>query len=179
MTLAIVLTIAAVTVLAVIFRITITRRVQIQASGENPMLIQPVDIEAFRNLVDPAEDAYLRERLPARQFRRVRRCRLLATAAYVKVVSRNAAALVRIGQSAMASADPQVHASARQLVENALMLRRNSTFALVGIYVNLALPANGLTVGRMADTYEKLSLSAMLLGRLQNPSGPVRLSVIH
>ena len=31
--------------------------------------IQPVDVEAFRNLVNPAEDEHLRRRLPPAEFR--------------------------------------------------------------------------------------------------------------
>lgn len=178
MNLAIVIVVASVLALTAILWLTVARKSQISRPA-GPMQIQPVDVEAFRNLVSPAEDAYLRERLSARDFRHVRRHRLLATAAYVKNVSRNAGVLVQIGQRAMTANDPRVKESAQQLVENALLLRRNATFALVRIYLTLAVPTNSTSLGRVADSYEKLSFSAMLLGRLQNPNGPVQLSVLR
>ena len=39
-------------------------------------LTEPVDLAAFRNLVDPAEEAYLREHLPPPAFREVERARM-------------------------------------------------------------------------------------------------------
>ena len=44
----------------------------------------PLDVEAFRNLTDPAEDAYLRVHLPPAELRKVRRVRLRAMAAAPK-----------------------------------------------------------------------------------------------
>jgi hypothetical protein len=135
-----------------------------------------VDIEAFRNLVDPAEEEYLRRRLPAAEFRAVRRERLRATAAYVQVAGRNATVLVRMGQTALAANDPGTAEAARQVVDQALLLRRNATFALLRIYAALAWPNSGLAVSPILHSYERMSGSAMLLGRLQNPAVPLRIS---
>jgi hypothetical protein len=138
--------------------------------------IRPIDVEAFRNLINPAEDDYLRRRLPLAQFRLVRRARLRAMAAYVQVAGRNATVLVRVGESALASGDPRVAEAAQQLVNHALLLRRNSTMTLMRIYIALAYPNSGFAALRVVDRYEQLSSSAMLLGRLQNPAAAVRLS---
>jgi hypothetical protein len=175
MTLAVVLIVAAVLALIFILGLTFTRSRQL-ARGGGAGGVQPIDIEAFRNLVDPAEDDYLRRRLPASDFRRVRRERLFAMAAYVRVAGRNAAVLVRVGQSALAATDPHTAEAARQLVDNALLLRRNATFALLRIYGALAWPTSGLAATPVLRGYERLSGSAMLLGRLQNPAMPVRIS---
>jgi hypothetical protein len=110
------------------------------------------------------------------EFRHVRRQRLRAMAAYVQTAGRNAAILVRMGQSALSAADPRISEAARQLVDNALMLRRNAAFALVRIYVALAWPDSGLAATPILHGYERLNGSAMLLGRLQNPAAPVRIS---
>lgn len=175
MTLAIILVIAAALGLVFIVRITVSQRLQI-APNSLAAQIQPIDIEAFRNLVDPAEDDYLRRRLPAAQFRAVQRERLRAAAAYIQIAGRNAAVLVRLGQSALTSADLNTAAAARQLVESALLLRRNCAFALIRIYIALAWPNGGATAEFILHGYEQLNGSAMLLGRLQNPSAPVRIS---
>lgn len=175
MTIAVILVIAAALALILILGVTVSRSLQISGAGL-VLQIQPVDIEAFRNLVDPAEDQYLRRRLPAAEFRTVRRERLRAMAAYVQVAGRNATVLVRIGQTALAANDPQTAAAARQLVDQALLLRRNATFALLKIYVALAWPNSGLAASPVLHDYERLSGSAMLLGRLQNPAVPVRIA---
>lgn len=177
MTLAIILTVFAALALMVILRVTVSRSLQVSGSGLAGQ-IQPVDVEAFRNLVDPAEDDYLRRRLTASQYRAVQRQRLRATAAYIRAAGQNAAVLVTIGQAAMASSNPQTVDAARQLVDNALLLRRNATYTLIRINLALAWPRTGLAATPVLRGYERLSGSAMLLGRLQNPAVPVRISVI-
>jgi hypothetical protein len=75
----------------------------------------------------------------------------------------------------LSSPDPRTQVAAQELVNSALMLRRNATLALIRIYVALAWPYGELSTGRIVEGYVQLSGSAMLLGRLQNPAAPVRL----
>ena len=174
MTLAVFLVIAAVVALVAILSMSVSRSLQLSSDAQGAPQLQPIDIAAFRNLIDPGEDAYLRRRLPAAEFRLVRRERLLATAAYVKAVGRNAAFLIRIGQSAMQSSDANTAEAARQLVDQALLLRRNAAFALLKIYTVWVWPNSPETAVSILRGYEQMSGSAMLLGRLQNPAVPVR-----
>ena len=176
MNLAIVIVIAAVLALVVILRLAVTQSLQAKRSTNLAASIRPIDIEAFRNLINPAEDDYLRRRLPSNQFRVVRRERLRAMAAYVQVAGSNAAVLVRVGEAALASGDARVAGAAQQLVNDALLLRRNTTVALARIYLALAWPNSGFAAVRVVERYEQLSGAAMLLGRLQNPGVPVRLA---
>lgn len=177
MNLAVFLAIAAVIALAIILGAAVTRSSQTSRkgaaiSGE----LQPIDVEAFRNLIDPAEDGYLRLRLPPTQFRTVRRERLLAMAAYVQVAARNATFLLRAGQAALASGDPRLVEAAQQLVNDASLLRMNAFVALVRIYIEWAWPMSGIAAAPVMARYQRISGTAMLLGRLQNPSVPVRVS---
>jgi hypothetical protein len=176
MNLAFVLVFAALVGLGIIARLAVSRSLLTKASPALAAKIRPIDVEAFRNLIDPAEDEYLRHRLPPGQFRSVRRARLRAIAAYVQVASSNASILVRVGESALASGNPQLAESAHRLVNDALLLRRNATIALARIHLALAWPNSGRAAVRLVDRYERLSSSAMLLGRLQNPAVAVRLS---
>lgn len=176
MTLAIILVAVAILSLIIVLSLAFKRSRLIAREDRVAAGIRPIDLEAFRNLVDPAEDEYLRRRLSYGQYRVVRRERLRAIAAYVQVVSANATVLVHAGQAALASGDPRYTVAAQQLVNDALLLRRNATLALMRIYVALAWPGSGVGAVRVADRYEHLSGSAMLLGRLQNPAVPVRLS---
>lgn len=179
MNLAIVLVIAAVIALATILSVAVTRSLQIRKPNGLAATIRPIDVEAFRNLINPAEDEYLRRRLPPGEFRLVRRERLRAMAAYVHVAASNAAVLVRVGEVALAACDPRTAGAAHQLVNDALLLRRNATIALARIYMALAWPNSGFAAVRVVDRYERLSGAAMLLGRLQNPAVPVRISALR
>lgn len=140
--------------------------------------IRPIDLEAFRNLIDPAENDYLRRRLPTALFLRVRWQRLRATAAYLQLTKSNAVVLMRTAEAALASADPRLASAARELRNDAALLQRNASFALLRIYVAMAFPASAIAAP-VVDRYERLSGSAMLLGRLQNPAVPVRLSALR
>jgi hypothetical protein len=174
MTLAIILVIAAALGLIFILGVSLSRSFQI--AGRDRQQIHPIDVEAFRNLVDPAEDEYLRRRLAAGEFRKVQRERLRATAAYIQVAGRNAAVLALIGQAALASGNTATAEAARQLVDNALLLRRNASFALLRIYAALAWPTSNQTASSVLRGYERLNGCAMLLGRLQNPAVPLRIA---
>lgn len=169
MTLLIVLIVAAVLGLVFLVRVTLFGdRLRHGATYQ----LEIIDLDAFRNLVDPAETAYLRHRLPLSEFRRVQRARLRAMASYVHAADRNATALMRIGQSVLAGKDAQTSQAAHELIGNALLLRRNAAFALFRIYVALAWPNAGLAADPILHDYERLNGSAMLLGRLQNPASP-------
>jgi hypothetical protein len=174
MTLAIVLVIAAALGLTVILRLAVSRALQVSEDASLAGRIQPIDVEAFRNLANPAEDEYLRCRLPRAEFRKVRRERLRAMSAYVRAAGKNATVLVQIGQAALHSSDANTQEAARQLVDQALLLRRNAGFALLRIQISIAWPNSGLAAAPVLRGYEQLSGSAMLLGRLQNPAAPVR-----
>ena len=178
MNLALVLVIAAVLALTTILSVAVTRSLQVRGSAGLTGTIRPIDVEAFRNLINPAEDEYLRRCLPAAQFRVVRRERLRAMAAYVHVAAGNAAVLVRVGGAALAGGDTRVAEAAHDLVNDALLLRRNCTLALARIYMALAWPNSGFAAVRVVERYERLSGAAMLLGRLQNPPVAVRLSAL-
>src|SRR6478609_7562502 len=69
---------------------------------------QPIDLEAFRNLIDPSETAFLRKHLPPPDFRDVHRERTYAAVEYVERIALNAAVLLRLGQAARTHADPEV-----------------------------------------------------------------------
>lgn len=176
MNLAMILVVAAVVALGVIVRLAVSRSLLAKRSLNSAAAIRSLDVKAFRNLINPAEDEYLRRRLPPRQFRQVRRARLRAMAAYVRVAGNNAGVLVGLGEAALASGDPRVAEAAEQLVEHSLLLRRNTTLVLARIYVALALPSSNFAAVRVIERYEQVSGSAMLLGRLQNPRAAVRLS---
>jgi hypothetical protein len=174
------LIVAAVATLASVAGLAVSRALRPASKAELESQIEPIDVAAFRNLIDPAEDEYLRRHLSAAQFRVTQRARLRARAAYVRVASRNAAVLIRMGQTALATSDArapnEVREAALRLVNDALLLRRNAGFALLRIYADMAWPNRSATTAGLIDRYERLSDSAMLLGRLRNPGVAVRVT---
>jgi hypothetical protein len=176
MTLAIILVVFSVVALGVILRFALAHSLQISRDVSLKGQIEPIDVAAFRNLVDPDEEEYLRRRLLSGEFRTVQRKRLRAMAAYILTAWRNAGVLISIGQAAMTASDPSTAEAARQMVSDAILLRQNAALALCRIGVALAWPHSGLAAAPVLRGYERLNGSAMLLGRLQNPAAPVRIS---
>jgi hypothetical protein len=181
MIIAILIVVAAVLALALMVGLALSRALQpspgAKLPGANPdAQIEPIDVAAFRNLVDPAEDEYLRRHLSPAQFRATQRSRLRARAAYVRVAGRNAAVLVRMGQTALATQDTRLQEAALRLVNDALLLRRNAGVALLRIHAAMLWPNGSTATAGLIDRYERLSSSAMLLGRLRNPAVAVRVT---
>ena len=88
-------------------------RVVPSALLEDPGLhLRYVDVDAFRNLIDPAEEEYLRLRLSHSDFRKIHRERLRAAVDYVSGAAHNAALLVRLAEVARSSSDPATAAAA-------------------------------------------------------------------
>lgn len=141
--------------------------------------IHPIDIEAFRNLIDPAEDKYLFQRLSPSQFRTSQRARLRAMAGYVGEAGRNAGILARIGQASLASENIESQEAATRLVNDAMLLRRNAALALLRIYALLLWPRAGRGAAMVVDGYERLNISAMLLGSAQNRGASTRVTAVR
>jgi hypothetical protein len=132
--------------------------------------LKPLDLEAFRNLIDESEEEFLRANLSASEYRSLRRMRLRAAVDYVGGVSYNAAILLQFGQAARGSPDPDVADAGRRLVDSAVELRIYALLAKCKLYVQIAVPGAALEPTGLVDNYQRLSDGAALLGRLQNPA---------
>jgi len=132
--------------------------------------IQPVDIEAFRNLIDISEEQYLRTHLAPAQFRRVHRLRTRAAIEYVSCVAQNAATLARMGEQATRNPDPAVAAAGVRLVDNAARLRIFAFQARAKLYVGFFFPGMQIVPDGLPESYERITGMLFLLGRLQRPN---------
>ena len=138
--------------------------------------IREVDVEAFRNLMDPEEEEFLRVHLPAPEFRTIQRQRLRAALDYLTAVSHNAALLLHLGQSARRSADARIALAGQQLVDNALRLRLYSALAICKLCVRIGFPAAVLQPSGIVERYQHMTEGAAQLGRLQYPSNGALIS---
>lgn len=137
---------------------------------------RPVDLAAFRNLIDPTEEDYLRQRLPAQVFRSIQRQRMRVALDYVRRSAYNGAILLRLGESARHDHNPEVAAAARELVNNAVRLRLNAKLATIVLYGRIILPDARIPVSRVTETYENLTQDLVRLARLQTPGSATRVS---
>ena len=156
--------------LALLFLIRLAKGQAIASRlNDNPAeSIRFVDVEAFRNLIDPDEEEYLRSKLQPAVFRKIQRERLRAAAEYIVCAAHNAAVLLSLAEAARSSPDPGVAAMAEKLRDNAIRLRLYALQAIPRIYISMVLPAGRPSPVRVADRYEQMTRQVVLLG-LQYP----------
>ena len=112
-----------------------------------------VDLEAFRNLTDPNEEAFLRHRLSAPEFRKIQRLRLRAADLYVSALSHNVSELVRLGQRARLHPNPQVAVSGEEILQQALRLKVRCLGAHWKLKAAMFCPTLLSPSGSLADGY--------------------------
>jgi hypothetical protein len=134
--------------------------------------IRSVDLQAFRNLMDPDEEEYLRRNLPAVDFRRIQRERLRAAVEYVKCAAFNAAVLTRFAEAARRSPDPAVAQAAVKLIDNAIRLRSYAFQAIPKLYLAMIFPGRRFSPASVVESYESMTRHVVLLG-LQYPTGQI------
>ena len=163
------LVLASLLVLALLLRAAHSRRPNLNEPRELARQLQSVDIEAFRNLIDPAEEQFLRANLTRREFHAVRRERLLATLDYVRHASHNAAILSRLGEAARRNSDPRLAEAGQRLVDNAIRLRMFALFSMTQLYLGILLPGVHISPSRLAESYQQLTGLASQVTVMQRP----------
>lgn len=130
---------------------------------------RPVDLQAFQNLMDPAEDEFLRSILAPPVFRRVQRERLRAAIGYVERSAANAAVLLRIGE-ALGKEDPSVAAIGREMVKAALRLRVYALLVVMILHLRIWMPSVSAPVHEVSTRYEELRNQFGRLARTRRPA---------
>jgi hypothetical protein len=137
--------------------------------GDLSQQVKNVDLEAFINLTNPAEEQFLRERLKPAEFRTIQRERLRTAIEYVGGVSHNAAVLLSLGQSARQNLDPLVAEAGRKLVDEAVRLRLYSALTISKLWARYVFPDAEFHPSGIVDRYRHVTDGAVRLGRLQYP----------
>jgi len=132
--------------------------------------LRSVDVDAFRNLVDHREQDYLREHLPASEFRGIQRERMLAAVEYVRGAAKNAAILIRLAEAARQNPDPAVVQAAEKLLDNAFRLRLYAFRIVPRLYLGMLIPGISLAPIGLADAYDTITRQVVMLGCLQYPT---------
>jgi hypothetical protein len=130
----------AIVLAALLAYLAATRSRDPLAIDQARALMGSLDIEAFRNLVDPDEEAFLRSSLPADQFRAIKRERAWAALAYVRTLSGIALEFSRFGHAARRSPDPHAAELGRQIAAGAIRLRLGALEATGRLFVVATFP---------------------------------------
>ena len=115
-----------------------------------------VDIGAFRILLDPAEERYLRDSLSPSEFRFYQRQRLGLALRSLELVGKNAAMLIKLGQLAKLGANPMLAKEAEDLINGALRLRVNLLRVQPYLWMKWFFPRWTLSLPAFAMPYEEL-----------------------
>jgi len=143
-----------------------TRRVELEKAVQ---AFRSLDIEAFRNLLDSAEEAFLRNNLSPKKFREIKRQRAWAALLYAWEAGRAATALAKIGQAAQRSSDPKIATSGVQVAESAFRLRLQTVRACPRLLTEMLLPdLQSRSLPPLVDQYERAVETLFLLGRFSS-----------
>lgn len=129
---------------------------QIQSLDDWEAKKHEVDLDAFRLLLDPGEEEYLRTSLPSPQFRAFQRRRLALALGSLDLVGKNAAMLMKLGQLAKAGANPKLAHEAEELIHGTLRLRVNLLLVRPCLWLKWLFPAWKVSVPTFAIPYEEL-----------------------
>jgi hypothetical protein len=170
MTVTLILICAALLALGLLARLAKGRAVAPEVLENPTEHLRSVDVEAFRNLVDPGEEQFLRAHLAPAEFRKIQRERLRAAVEYVSCAAQNAGVLLRLADAGRRSSDPATAEAAEKLVNNALRLRLYALHTIPRLYVGMIFPGARISPVGIAESYEQMTRQVVLLGCLQYPT---------
>jgi hypothetical protein len=115
-----------------------------------------VDPKMFRILLDPAEERYLRQSLPPRDFRVFQRKRMALALRWLDLAGENAAMLMKLGQLAKTESNPELAREAADLIHGALRLRVNLMLAEPCLWLKWIFPGWALPLPAVETPYQEL-----------------------
>lgn len=140
--------------------------VQARRSASSQRVV-PVDLAAFVALNDRADELFLREKLPPARFRQLKRRRIKVTLGYIRRISGNAAAVLRLSEGACHSEDPKISGTAGQIADVAGQMRLLCMQASLKLAMEFAMPSLQLTPAMLEVQYQTLRENLAKLGNLQ------------
>ena len=158
---------AAIALLLILFRTVHGDAAAVGGVDDLPHSTEAIDLPAFLNLVDPAEEIFLRANLTPKVFREVQRERLLATVEYVRRAAKNAGVLVRLGEAVSTEANSEVSDLGQEIAMTAIKLRALALLALCFLYVRIAMPDMHLSLLQVPTRYEYLVEEVARLARFK------------
>lgn len=133
---------------------------------------KPLDLSAFRTLLDRDDEAFLRMKLSRDEFFRQKRLRIRVTWKYVRRIADNSAVAMRETSVWRQDPDVSVAEAAAETTDLAAQIRAQCLVAFAKLAIEFAFPAVQLTPAVLAPKYESLRQNLSRLGSLrpQNPA---------
>jgi hypothetical protein len=129
--------------------------------------LRPVDLAAFRTLLDRDDELFIKEKLPRSKFVRLKRQRIRVTARYVARIASNASTVLHESEAARLSPTPEVAFTAAQVMELAGQIRVQCMLAIFKLSLEYAIPSLQLTPAMLVPKYQTLRENVRRLGDLQ------------
>jgi hypothetical protein len=139
--------------------------------------VRPVDLAAFRTLMDRDDELFLRRKLPRPKFSHLKRHRIRVTFRYVARIASNASTVMRMGEAERLNPSPEVAGAAAQVMELAAQIRLQCIVAMSKLMLEYALPSLQLRPGMLAPKYQSLRDSVLRLGDLTQNQVPLATAI--
>jgi hypothetical protein len=118
---------------------------------------QQVDMAAFMILSDPQEERYLQRNLPAAEFKRIQRQRVIVMWEYLSRLSANTKLMVQAGQIVQHTTVGDKAVAARQFVSSAMQTRMAIFVAEASLVLKFVFPATADPIHELVRRYDTLS----------------------
>jgi hypothetical protein len=115
-----------------------------------------IDIDVLGLLLSRTENEYLRESLPCREFRRLRRARVSLARTYLKAINRNTGEFIRAAEAVRSSNDAEVAQAAHELLSIAFRIRLNVPIVQCCLLTEWLFPALSLIASPKLDIYRQM-----------------------
>lgn len=147
----------AVPLLLVLALLVFRQSMQVSSLEDVEKQWQRVDMEAFLNLADPAEENYLRRNLSGSEFRSIQRLRVRAMWEYLGRLAHNSKLMMRAGQMVQHQSSGVRLQEATQLVAAASRMRILVLGADVYLAVRFLLPQTQDPIRSLVGKYDSLT----------------------
>jgi hypothetical protein len=151
-----IIVIAAVLSLFLVWEIFRSRMPEIRSLDDWDRKKHEVDLFAFRILIEPSEEKFLRESLSPTQFRLFQRARCRLALRTLELMKNNAAMLIKLGHLARVGANPTLAKEADELISRALRLLVTLLFVQAYLWLKWLFPGWMLSVPALEMPYEEL-----------------------
>jgi hypothetical protein len=102
--------------------------------------LRPVNLKAFRALMDRNDELVLRGKVPRSEFFRLKRHRIRVTLRYVTRIAANASMVLRMGEATRLSSTPEVADAATQMMKLARQIRLQCLLTMGKLMAEYAIP---------------------------------------
>src|SRR5215467_3864112 len=102
--------------------------------------LRPVNIKAFRALMDRDDEFFVWRKLPRSKFFRLKRHRIRVALRYVARIAANASAVLRMGEATRLSSTPEVADAAAEVMKLARQIHLQCLLATGKLVAEYAIP---------------------------------------